>query len=251
MSLQHLASLIAERAGEGRAAVALSGGVDSGLAAAAAFMALGDKAVACTVASEVTPKRERARAAEVAACIGIEHRVLEISVLSSTSVRRNSADRCYHCKRLVFKAVRDSVGDALLLDGTNAGDDPARPGLRAVREYAVFSVLAEAGLDKPGIRSLAHEAGLPNWKDPSESCLATRIPVGVALSAEELNRVAALETFLHSLGAYTVRVRPDNLMATVEHLPQLSGIMLENRDKIVAVAQVIGFESCRFKEWSE
>ncbi|WFS62264.1 ATP-dependent sacrificial sulfur transferase LarE [Pseudodesulfovibrio thermohalotolerans] len=251
MSLQHLASLIADRAGEGRAAVALSGGVDSGLAAAAAFMALGDRAVACTVSSELTPKRDRLRAAEAAERIGIEHHVLDMSALASSEVRRNLSDRCYHCKRLVFGAMRDAVGgESLLIDGTNAEDDPARPGLRAVREFGVYSVLADAGLGKSEIRSLAREAGLPNWDAPSESCLATRISEGVELAAGDLGRVADLETFLHSLGADTVRVRPDNLMATVEHLPQFGGIMMKNRDKIVAVAEAIGFGSCRFREWS-
>jgi uncharacterized protein len=253
MSLEQLATHIAERAGDvGCAAVALSGGVDSGLVAAAAHLALGPRAVACTVVSELTPERDRLRAAEVAGHIGITHRVLEVSALVVPEIRRNLEDRCYHCKRLVFQTMLDNLGSGcLLLDGTNADDPPDRPGLRAVREFKVLSVLGELGLGKSQVRALAFDAGLPNWEAPPESCLATRIPEGVELAAGELAKVGALETFLHTLGLDTVRVRPDNLMATVEYLPQYSEIISENRDKVVALAKKIGLQSCTFKEWVE
>ncbi|MGE4422300.1 MAG: ATP-dependent sacrificial sulfur transferase LarE [Pseudodesulfovibrio sp.] len=253
MSLEQLATHIAERAGGvGCAAVALSGGVDSGLVAAAARIALGDRAVACTVVSELTPERDKRRAAEVAGRIGIEHRILDVSALAVPEVRRNLSDRCYHCKCLVFRTMLETLGSGcLLLDGTNADDAPDRPGLRAVREFKVLSPLADLDMGKSHIRALAFDAGLPNWEAPSDSCLATRIPLGVELTEERLGRVAALESYLHTLGLNTVRVRPDNLMATVEYLPQFSEIIAENRDKIVALAKKIGLESCTFKEWVE
>jgi uncharacterized protein len=253
MSLEQLAAHIAGRAGDvARAAVALSGGVDSGLVAAGAHLALGDRAVACTVVSELTPERDKRRAAVVAERIGIEHRVLEVSALSVPEVRRNDPDRCYHCKCLVFRTMLNAHGtECLLLDGTNADDAPDRPGLRAVREFKVLSPLADLDMGKAHIRALAFDAGLPNRGAPSESCLATRIPFGVELNVEGLGRVAALESFLHSLGLNTVRVRPDNLMATVEYLPQFAEIITENHDKIVALAKKIGLESCAFKEWVE
>ncbi|WP_207263679.1 asparagine synthase-related protein [Desulfovibrio sp. Huiquan2017] len=253
MSLEHLASLVAARAGDvGCAVVALSGGVDSGLAAAAAHLALGDRAVACTVVSELTPERDLRRAEWVAAHIGIEHRVIQVSALAVPGVQHNRADRCYHCKCLVFRTIRDAFGaDCLLLDGTNADDDPKRPGLKAVAEFNVYSVLLAAGLGKAEIRGLAREAELPNWDAPSESCLATRIPMGTALTADGLGRVNALESYLHAIGVETVRARSDNLMATVEYIPQYAEIIMENRDKVVALAHRIGLESCTFKEWRE
>ncbi|WP_319582746.1 ATP-dependent sacrificial sulfur transferase LarE [uncultured Pseudodesulfovibrio sp.] len=253
MSIEQLAKHIAERAGDNAcAAVALSGGVDSGLVAAAAKLALGSNVVACTVVTEMTQERDKERAIEVAERIGIEHRILNVSALSVPEVRRNLEDRCYYCKSLVFRTMRESVGDdCLLLDGTNAEDSPERPGLKAIKEFKVLSPLADLGLGKSNVRALAFDAGLPNWETPSESCLATRIPTGVELSSEGLNRVAIMETFLHSLGLSTVRVRPDNLMATVEFLPQYSEIITENRDKIVALAKKIGLQSCTFKEWVE
>jgi uncharacterized protein len=253
MSLEQLAKHIADRAGGvGKTAVALSGGVDSGLVAAAAHLALGPRVVACTVVGELTPERDRLRAVEAAERIGIAHRILPVPALSVPEIRRNGPDRCYHCKCRVFRAMRDVLGqDCLLLDGTNADDSSDRPGLRAVREFGVLSVLNELGLGKSHIRAMAFDAGLPNWDAPSDSCLATRIPLGVELTAQALGRVGDLENYLHSLGADTARVRPDNLMATVDYLPQYTEIMRENRDKIVAFAKKIGFESCTFKEWVE
>jgi len=253
MSIEQLATHIAERSGDvGCAAVALSGGVDSGLVAAAARLALGDRALACTVVTEMTQERDKERAIEVAGRIGIEHRLIEASALAVPEVRRNREDRCYHCKSLVFRTMQEAMGsECLLLDGTNADDDPARPGLKAVSEFKVLSPLADLGLGKSNVRALAFDAGLPNWETPSESCLATRIPTGVELSAEGLNRVAIMETFLHTLGLSTVRVRPDNLMATVEYLPQYAEIIENNRDKVMALAKKIGLQSCTFKEWVE
>jgi len=253
MSIEQLATHITERSGEANCAVvALSGGVDSGLVAAATKLALGPRAVACTVVTEMTQERDKERAIDVAGRIGIEHRLIEVSALSVPEVRRNLEDRCYYCKSLVFRTMQETLGrECLLLDGTNADDSPDRPGRRAINEFKVLSPLADLGLGKAQVRALAFDAGLPNWETPSESCLATRIPTGVELSSEGLNRVAIMETFLHSLGLSTVRVRPDNLMATVEYLPQFSEIITENRDKIVALAKKIGLQSCLFKEWVE
>lgn len=253
MSLEHLAGLIVERTGpDGCAAVALSGGVDSGLVAAAAHLALGERAMACTVVSELTPQRDLERASAVAAQIGIGHRVLQVQALLLPKVQANRPDRCYHCKCMVFQTIRDSLGQhCLLLDGTNADDDPARPGLKAVSEFGVFSPLVAAGMTKGAVRGLAREAGLPNWDAPADSCLATRIRTGTPLTLGSLSQVAAMESYLHDIGLDTVRVHPDNLVATVEYHPQYSEIIDENRDKIVALALRLGLRSCVFKEWRE
>lgn len=253
MNLENLASRIRERTGgAGRVAVAFSGGVDSGLAAAAAYLALGDRAVACTVVSELTTGRDLLRAGKAAAAIGIEHRELTVSALAVAGVRTNPQDRCYHCKQLVFRTIQEAVGGGcLLVDGTNLDDDPTRQGLKAADEFAVFPVLKEAGLVKADVRRLAREIGLPNWNAPSESCLATRVREGVELTVETLAGIEAVESLLNDLGVHTVRVRPDNLVATVEHLPQYSEIMIESRDNIMTAVRRAGWRSCIFKEWSK
>lgn len=238
--------------GSGPVVVALSGGVDSSLVAHAALAACGDATTAVTVRSEVTPRRDFDRAVRLARHIGLPHAKALVRVLEDRDVVRNGPDRCYYCKRAIFRALRRSYGEhAVILDGTNAEDDPARPGLRAVREFGVLSPLRACGLDKAAIRRLAREVGLPSWDTPSESCLATRLPVGTPLSVEALARVEAMETFFHARGVETLRARHDNLMATVEHLPQYADIMEKNRDSFAALIKEIGLRSAEFKEWTE
>ncbi len=253
MDMKALSKLLAIRAtGHDHVVVALSGGVDSALVAAAAHAALGKSAVAVTVHSELTARRDFTRAVEIAEHIGIEHHPLLAQVLNNERIRRNDETRCYHCKNAIFELMSLEYGDAcLIVDGTNRDDDPARPGLRAVREHGVFSPLLEAGLGKGKVRELARVNGLPNWNAPSESCLATRIPVGNSLSRETLNRVQVMESFFQERGVETLRARPDNLVVTVEYLPQFVDIINENRDKFAALIKGIGLRSVLFKEWSE
>ena len=43
----------------------------------------------------------------------------------------------------------------------------------------------ECGLTKADIRSLSREAGLFTWDKPAYACLATRIPTGTSITAEQ------------------------------------------------------------------
>ncbi|MBG0790583.1 MAG: ATP-dependent sacrificial sulfur transferase LarE [Desulfovibrionaceae bacterium] len=252
MDLEFLVARLTEAVDGGWAVVALSGGVDSGLVALAARKALGTGCVAATAVSELTPARELGRAEALARHIGLPFRAVPVSVLGDPLVRANGPDRCYHCKRLIFRVLREEFGpDAVFFDGTNADDDPHRPGLKALREHGVRSPLREAGLGKRAVRELARRAGLPNHDTPSESCLATRIPRGIALDADNLKVVECLESQCHEMGADTLRVHYDNLVAIMEYLPQYADIMEQNRDSLMALALRIGVGSCLFKEYAE
>jgi len=253
MGMDLLQSFIAdENRDGGRVAVALSGGVDSSLVALAALRAVGERAMAVTGDHELVSRREFERAAAVASSLGIKHQTVRVRPLDDPLVRGNGPDRCYGCKRALFRAIREVVGpEGLILDGTNADDDPARPGLRAVRECGVVSPLKACGLDKASVRALAREAGLANWDRPSESCLATRIPRGTSLDLDGLRLVERLESYFHAHGVESLRVRPDNLVATVEYLPEHREIMDKLRDNFAAEIERIGLRSCRFKEWGE
>ncbi len=97
-----------------------------------------------------------------------------------------------------------------LLDGTNIDDlKQDRPGLQAVRELQVLTPLVEAGLSKGEIRSLCREFQLSCWNLPSESCLATRIAGGLAITPELLRDVAYGENFLEERGFFGCRARLD------------------------------------------
>jgi uncharacterized protein len=253
MNMNGLCKLIENRAARlDSVVIALSGGVDSALVAAAAYEVLGRRAEAVTVFSELTSERDFGRAVEIATHIGMPHHTLLMRAMDDKSIQNNSEDRCYHCKNTLFKLILSEYGEGcLIMDGTNADDDSSRPGLQAVQEHGVCSPLLEAGLDKATIRELARLHGLPNWDAPSESCLATRIPFGIPLNSKRLEMVEIMESFFWELGVDTLRAGHDNLMATVEYLPQYTDIINENRDNFAALIDRIGLRSYVFKEWSE
>lgn len=202
---------LCERIGsENEARIAFSGGVDSSLVAAAMQEATGGRVQAVTVASAFVSTSALSRAERVAAHIGVTHRILSLDVFSVPGLEANPAQRCYLCKAAVFRLMGSGPP---IFDGTNADDDPARPGRRAAAEHGVRSPLDELGLGKQAVRRMARALGLPNADDPSDSCLATRIPTGTRLTPERLRTVAEVEQMLHSRGVQNARARwkPDRM----------------------------------------
>ena len=63
--------------GLGRVAVAFSGGIDSTVVAQAAYLALGERAVAVTADSASVPRAEIEEARRLARRIGIRHRLVQ------------------------------------------------------------------------------------------------------------------------------------------------------------------------------
>lgn len=200
----------------GPSAVLFSGGVDSTLAALAARRALGEAALAVTVVSPFMARFALARAEAVARGAGLRHRVITVDLETLTQAAMNDKMRCYHCKKIVVDHAKSVAGDRLLADGTNADDDPARPGRVALAEGGVGSPLAELRLGKNAVRTLARAQGLSNWGAPADSCLATRIPEGRAITEERLARVEALEDYLRQEGIIGVRVRDNDPVVTAE-----------------------------------
>ncbi len=203
-------------------ALAFSGGVDSSLLVWAA-RTYGRDWRAYYMHTAFQPAFELADARRIAEQCGMPLTVLEGDILSVPEVAANPADRCYHCKRHIFSAIgRQAAADGyrLLIDGTNASDDAEdRPGMRALRELEVRSPLRECGLSKAEVRAQCREAGLFVWNKPAYACLATRIPSGTALTAEDLARVERGEDLLFSLGFRDFRIRLYGGAAVVQ-LPQ-------------------------------
>lgn len=197
-------------------AVAFSGGVDSSLVLWAAGKALGERALGVTVRSEFICSMERQRAERmgrlIAAGTGARVARREAAVLPRAELRANPPERCYLCKRIVLAELRDAAAEllpasAVLAEGTNADDDPARPGRRAVAEAGCLSPLAGCGLAKADVRELAREIGLPNADDPSNSCLATRVPTGHELTYKRLTAIEGMERAALDAGLVDLRAR--------------------------------------------
>jgi uncharacterized protein (TIGR00268 family) len=201
--------------------VAFSGGVDSSVVAALAHEALGDDAVACTARSETLPAAELEEAARVAAEIGVRHETVSFSELDSEAFVANDDDRCYHCRSMrlgkMFETARE-LGLDVVCDGTNASDpgEGHRPGLRAVEELDAYSPLLEHDITKEEVREVARHYDLSVADKPSMACLSSRIPTGLEVTEDRLDRVEKAETLLRTWGFEQFRVRDHDGLARIE-----------------------------------
>jgi uncharacterized protein len=204
--------------------VAFSGGVDSALLAQAAYIALGDNAMAVTAVSPSLPKAELDEAVEVARRIGIKHELIHTDEMDNPEYVANPANRCYFCKSELFtklnplareRGYKHVVYGAMMDD---RGDH--RPGAQAAKEYAVQAPLDAADLSKDEIRELSKRWDLPTWNKPSFACLSSRFPYGQLITLDTLSTVEQAEQFLRDRGIRVFRVRHHDKIARVEVLPE-------------------------------
>ncbi|WP_031513918.1 ATP-dependent sacrificial sulfur transferase LarE [Desulfofalx alkaliphila] len=215
-------SLIDILEGCGKVLVCFSGGVDSSLLMVAAKKALGNNLLAATAVSETLTKKEVQRAKELALMYGVEHLIIKTNELEYRPFIENTAERCYHCKYLRLSKLKEvAAGKGMvLIEGSNADDAFAyRPGMKAVQHFKVLSPLREVNLTKKEVRHIAKLWGIPTWNEPSQSCLATRIPYGEKITLERLQLINRAEDFLEKLGFTNVRVRHHRDIARIEVAP--------------------------------
>jgi uncharacterized protein len=231
----------------GSAVVAFSGGVDSTYVAAAAFDALGGRALAVTGVSPSIPRSEVEEARQLAAQIGIAHREIETREMDRPGYVENSPERCFYCKDELYTLLGEMTriaGYEHVVDGCNLDDTgDHRPGRRAAAEHGVRSPLIEAGLAKDEIRLLSKERGLPTWDKPAMACLSSRIPYGTPVTVQVLDQVEEAEAFLRSLGLRQLRVRHHGQVARIE-LDESGMAVLMNggrRSAVVARFKQLGF----------
>jgi uncharacterized protein len=92
-----------------------------------------------------------------------------------------------------------------------------RPGIKAITENGIKSPLVEVGLDKSRIRVIAKVHGLSVCDRPSNSCLASRLPQGVEVTAEKLATIEKAEELVKMIfGIRQVRVRDHGEIARIE-----------------------------------
>jgi uncharacterized protein len=204
----------------GSAVVAFSGGVDSTFLLHAARVALGRNVLAVTATSPTYPKSERDEAEAIVAEWDVPHRFIESNELDIPGFSTNPPDRCYHCKKELFRllsGIAVEEGYAAVCDGSNADDrNDCRPGRRAARELGVRSPLLENGITKEEIRALSRQFSLPTAEKGAFACLSSRFPYGTKITEESLRRVEACEEILRRFGFRQFRVRVHGAVARIE-----------------------------------
>jgi uncharacterized protein len=192
-------------------AVAFSGGIDSTVVAQAAYLALGDRAVAVTADSPSVPRAEIDDARGLAERIGIRHLRVPTEEFADPDYIRNDGSRCYFCKSELYSRIETllpELGVAVICSGANLDDEgDYRPGLKAAAEHRVRHPLQEAGFTKADVRALARAWDLPTWDKPASPCLSSRLAPGVEVTRERTARVEEAEKHLHALGYRECRVR--------------------------------------------
>jgi uncharacterized protein len=233
-----------------KAAVALSGGIDSSLIAYAARKQLGkDNVIAIISASASVKQRELRDARNFCSRFDIHLYEIDAREIDDSNYRENPINRCFFCKSALYSEMEKTLAtkfqDFVVLNGNNFSDfGDFRPGLKAAEEHKVYSPLAECKFTKNDIRKLARHYKLPNWNKPASPCLSSRFPYGEKISVEKLKMVEKAEDILNDFGFDNVRVRFIENIAKIEVPVNQIPVLQETIEQIIPSILSFGFENC-------
>lgn len=230
-----LAALVAVLDDIGPHAVAVSGGVDSLTLASAAHSHSTHHTAMFHAVSPAVPVAATTRVTDLSNERSWDLTVVDADEFNNADYMANPVDRCFYCKRDLYGAISGQT-TATVVSGTNLDDlDDYRPGLEAADQAAVRHPFVEAAINKATVRLLAGELGLGAMADlPAAPCLSSRVETGLAIDAEWLRVIDAVETQLSAeLSPKTVRcrARADRIAIELDK-ETLSGLSKEQLSQI-------------------
>ena len=249
MELSQKQSRLEDRIRElGSVLVAYSGGIDSAYLAYVAHRVLGDRMLAVLADSASLSRAHFADALRFAEEHSIPIQVLATAELDDPEYVKNDATRCFHCKDELFSVMEKAHRGSrfhYLAYGMNADDrGEYRPGQQAATAHGVLAPLAEAGLTKQDIRTLALQAGLRIWDKPASACLSSRVEYGRPVTREVLQQVEDGEALLQQMGFRQFRVRYHGEMVRIEiardEMPH--ALNMETMDRMTSGFRALGFK---------
>jgi len=229
-----------------RVVVAYSGGLDSTFLLKAAIDTLGkDNVLAVTARSETYPVSEYKEAVAIAKGFGAKHVTINTRELSIKNFRSNPVNRCYYCKKELFKrlnAIKKRYGMKYVVDGTNLDDlKDIRHGSKAAEEEDVKRPLLEAKITKNDIRKLSKDLELPTWDKPPFACLASRFPFNDRITISGLKRIEEAEGCMRRMGFNQVRVRLHGETARIEVTENDLSLGVKLKERIIKELKGLGF----------
>ena len=249
MELSQKQSQLEDRIRElGSVLVAYSGGIDSAYLAYTAHRVLGDAMLAVLADSASLSRAHFADALRFAEEHSIPIQVLTTAELDDPEYVKNDATRCFHCKDELFSVMEKAHLASKyqhLAYGMNVDDrGEYRPGQQAATAHGVLAPLAEVGLTKQEIRTLALQAGLRIWDKPASACLSSRVEYGRPVTREVLQQIEEGEALLHQMGFRQFRVRYHGEMVRIEiareEMPH--ALNMETMDRMTSAFRSLGFK---------
>lgn len=230
-----------------KVAVAYSGGVDSTLLAYLCNRILGQNSIAITINSQFISESELKESVLITKKFGIKHEILNVDILSRTEVTANLPKRCFYCKDFIFQYIKDTLaimGFEKVVDGSNVNDlSDYRPGHKALERHSIISPFVLADIGKNDIRTISKQFGIDNHDKPAMACLASRIPYGNKITAENLKMTEDAEEFIKNLGYQGIRVRSHNEIARIEFKQEdIKKASSTDSEKILDALKKIGYK---------
>ncbi len=201
--------------------IAFSGGMDSSFMSLIAHRHIPGSYRSVFVNSPFMSAEETRIARATASRYSLLFEETDVNPLTAPEVVENNPQRCYHCKKFVFQHLLNLMKPGeILCEGSVTDDyDDYRPGKVAIKELKVYSPLQASGFSKALIAEVLQALDASELIRPGQSCLATRIATGSAITSDKLLQIARGEELLRNAGLGFCRLRHHGNLARIEARP--------------------------------